>query len=449
MFARSPRLLLPTILILVCISAVGRAQDRRVPAEWEPQSSVWMQWPKNWEGTYRPEFNDIIDVLQEYEPIDIIVHSSYARTQAQNYLLGRGTPLDNISWHILPYENAWLRDNGPVWFFMDGELSAQDWGFDGWGGLVNDFDDDDAIPCQIAGILDTPCESQDLILERGNLEFNGAGTLISSWTCQNLRNPAVSQAAMESLFQDAFGVTQIIWLEGAPTGDVTGGHVDGIARFIDENTVAVNHYVDQGHPDAGLYEDAALRIAAAGFEVLRVDMPGSVFYNGSNMDIGYLNWLVVDGLVIVPGFDAPTWDEAARVTIAGFFPNHDVVVVDCRELWYWGGGVHCVTNDLPRATQTAVDDAPVAQSRLLTLAANQPNPFNPSTTIHFALAEAGVVSVEIFDLTGRRVDRLLDAELTAGEHSLNWQATGLSSGLYLCRVKSRSVAVTGRMLLLK
>ncbi len=69
-------------------------------------------------------------------------------------------------------------------------------------------------------------------------------------------------------------------------------HVDGIARFVDVDTVAVARYVDQDAPDAALYEEAA-------------------------------------------------------ATIEGFFPGRDVHMIDTRELWYSGGGVHCVTNDQP------------------------------------------------------------------------------------------------------
>ena len=85
-----------------------------------------------------------------------------------------------------------------------------------------------------------------LINERGNLEFNGTGTLITSWACLSSRNPAWSQADMETLFKNAFGVTKVVWLLSAPSNDLTGGHVDGIARFIDEDTVAVARY-DKNH----------------------------------------------------------------------------------------------------------------------------------------------------------------------------------------------------------
>ena len=320
-------------------------EERRVPAEWEPHEATWMQWPKGVESYYRENFSRIIDALQEYEPVNIIVKDQSARTQARNYLIYQGISLTNITWHIMPYDSAWLRDNGPVWVDVGGEPTVQDWGFDGWGEQYPPWEDDDAVPCRVAAIEGVPCESYGLINERGTLEFNGAGTLITSWTCLSDRNPGVSHVEMEELFEGAFGVTQVVWLLSAPSGDLTGGHVDGIARFIDEDTVAVVRYVNQNDPDAWVYEEAASIIQNAGFDVVRIDMPGYVMYYGSPLPAIYVNWLVANGVVVTTGFGVPEWDNTAKATIEGFFPDHDVFVVETLDVWAAGGGVHCVTND--------------------------------------------------------------------------------------------------------
>ncbi len=321
---------------------------RRVPAEWEPHASTWMQWPKPVEYSYRKNFSDIIDVLQSYETIDIVVGSSWAETQARNYLTNQGVPLTNLNWHIMQYDWAWMRDNGPVWVSEKREPIVQDWGFDGWGGLVSYWSNDDTVPPQVAAVEGVLCEDFNrLINERGNLEFNGAGALITSWACLSDRNPGWSRAEMEALFKRAFGVTKIVWLLSAPPGDVTNGHVDGIARFIDEDTVAVARYVNQNDPDAWIYEEAASIIQAAGFDVVRLDVPGYVTYHSTQMPAIYMNWLVADGVVVMCGFGVPAWDNAAKDAVETYFTGRDVFVVETLELWYWGGGVHCVTNDQP------------------------------------------------------------------------------------------------------
>jgi len=428
---------------------------RRIPAEWEPHAATWMQWPKGVESSYRPDFSRIIDALQEYEPIQIIVQSSLARNQAQNYLLNRGVPLSNLHWHIMPYNWAWMRDNGPVWVSIDGGSVVQDWGFDAWGGQYPPWDDDDAVPCRVADIVGVPCESRELITERGNLEFNGAGTVIASWPCQSDRNPGVSQVEMTSEFEQAFGVNEVVWLMSAPPGDLTNGHVDGIARFIDENTVAVVRYVNQSDPDAWIYEEAASIIQAAGFAVERIDMPGYVDYMGSSMPAIYVNWLVTDGAVVATGFGVPAWDNAAKNRIEDFFPAREVHVVETLELWYWGGGVHCVTNDQPLPEATPVAENPAASARAaVRLLPNHPNPFNPSTRLAFETAGAGPARLEIFDAAGRRVATLLDEPVAAGYHELDWdgrddRGRALPSGIYFARVRSADEVATGRAILLR
>ena len=319
----------------------------RVPAEWEAHAATWMQWPRQVEHWSRGDHAGIIDALQEYEPVQLLVESAAAEEEARAFLEQRGVPLTNLSFHQVPYDWSWMRDNGPVWVVDGDELVVQDWGFDAWGGLDPEHELDDAIPCWVAEQAGVRCDVLELINERGTLEFNGSDTLITSWTCLHDRNPEVTQEEMEALFAQAFGVTLVVWLEGAPADDVTGGHVDGIARFIDEDTVAVARYSNPDAPDAALYEDAATTIAAAGLDVVRLDVPGQITYLGASMSANYTNWLVANGAIIATGFDHPQWDAAAKATIEGFFPGRDVHMVDTRELWYSGGGVHCVTNDQP------------------------------------------------------------------------------------------------------
>ena len=80
---------------------------------------------------------------------------------------------------------------------------------------------------------------------------------------------------------------------------------------------------------------------------------------------------------------------------------------------------------------------------------NFPNPFNPETKIDFALPEAGLTRLIIYDLRGRIVERLMDGQLSAGYHSLTWNATNVASGIYLYRLTSGSFVDTKKMVLLK
>ena len=78
-----------------------------------------------------------------------------------------------------------------------------------------------------------------------------------------------------------------------------------------------------------------------------LDIPGYVEYKGATFYCDYANWLVANGVVVMTGFNVTEWDNAAKQTVQGWFPDRDVIVVETLQLWKEGGGVHCVTNDQP------------------------------------------------------------------------------------------------------
>ena len=91
------------------------------------------------------------------------------------------------------------------------------------------------------------------------------------------------------------------------------------------------------------------------------------------------------------------------------------------------------------------DDAPAAFS----VAQNSPNPFNPTTTISFSLAEAGNVTVEVYNVAGQKVDTIVDGFMSTGSHSMVWDASDFSAGVYFYTVKSGGFSNTMKMTLLK
>ena len=78
-----------------------------------------------------------------------------------------------------------------------------------------------------------------------------------------------------------------------------------------------------------------------------------------------------------------------------------------------------------------------------------PNPFNPETTIRYAVPQPGEVTVAVYNIRGQRVATLLHEHQTAGQHELRWNAVGLPSGVYLVRLESARHSTTGKVLLLK
>jgi hypothetical protein len=87
---------------------------------------------------------------------------------------------------------------------------------------------------------------------------------------------------------------------------------------------------------------------------------------------------------------------------------------------------------------TPTDNSWMSMPQGLSLDQNFPNPFNPATTIKFGLPEASEVSLKIYDVLGREVATLIDNGLAAGYYNYNWNASGLSSGMYIYRISATS-----------
>ena len=96
-----------------------------------------------------------------------------------------------------------------------------------------------------------------------------------------------------------------------------------------------------------------------------------------------------------------------------------------------------------------IDDGDAEAPQAFELEQNVPNPFNPSTVVGFQLSVFGRATVTVYDLLGREVARLIDADLPAGRHSVRFDGTGLASGVYLIRLESGGRVATRKMVLLK
>jgi agmatine deiminase len=342
--------------------------DRRVPAEWEPQAAVWLQWPRSYERSYEPAFAKMVAAMLNHEDVHVLTHDATTRASAESALADSGG-LDAavvaggpsaagfaITWHDVPNDSAWMRDNGPLYVLEAGELRVQDWGFDAWGGAFGPFpyDDDDAVPIEVGSYLGLPVDTVPLVHERGNVEVDGAGAAIVNWTVLGdpERNPGLLEADAVAALEEWFGADRVVLIEGAPSGDLTGGHVDGIARFVDVGKVVVADCSEASHCVAGdaddqIYDSAAAGLEAAGLEVERWPFPSKVTYQGYTFDTDYMNWLVGNGFVIAVGFGDPAADAEAQARLEGWFPGRTVYVIEMLDSWLAGGGVHCHTNDQP------------------------------------------------------------------------------------------------------
>ncbi len=310
--------------------------ERRMPAEWEPQAAVWLQWPHDWEGQQvQAAFVDIIEVITEYEDVRLVVNDEADGERALDALAG--ADLERLQIHAIPTNSSWMRDNGPRYVEVDGELVLQNWEFDAWGAGTNadwPYDDDNAVPDAVADLLDLPVEQVSMIHERGDLEVNGTDTAMVNWSVVSHRNPNSTREELTALFQEALGVDSVIWAEGYDPIDITRGHIDGMARFVAEDTILV------GKDGTTLMNNVADQIAEQrpDLNIERLEAYDAALF---------MNFLVGNGFVLVGTSSDDEQDAEAQRVLEEIFPGREIRFVNVDALWANGGGIHCVTNDQP------------------------------------------------------------------------------------------------------
>jgi agmatine deiminase len=330
-----------------------------MPAEWDKHERTYISWPvqasmvfpDNYEAVSRG-YAEIISAIAEFEPVTVIVNPEEMEALEQ-LKLG-----DHVTLLPVRHNDAWLRDNGPTFVVGEsGELAGVNWKFNAWGGKYAPWDLDDNVAPQIleqAGIrqFDAP-----LVMEGGSIHTDGEGTLITTEECllHTNRNPELSREEIESYVRKYTGAESIIWLKRGLCGDETDGHVDNIACFAAPGRVIIQVCSD---PQDENYEitrenlrilENAVDAKGRKLEIVQIQQPPRVDYDGSRLTLSYLNFYFVNGGIILPVFGgtAAETDKLAEQTLAGLFPDRRIRTVNGMGIIAEGGNVHCTTQQMP------------------------------------------------------------------------------------------------------
>jgi len=122
-----------------------------------------------------------------------------------------------------------------------------------------------------------------------------------------------------------------------------------------------------------------------------------------------------------------------------------VVVPETEELFCYRGNFEIIDMMVVNGS----DEIPVITPAVFTLGAAYPNPFNPSTSITLDVADAGYVSIQIYNLNGQLVSTLSQGTMNPGNYTLTWDASEQVSGMYLVRAETAGIVSTKKLLLIK
>jgi agmatine deiminase len=335
-----------------------------MPAEWAPHEATWLAWPhetSDWPGKFAPIpwlYGDIVRILSQVERVRIVVASTEARPKVRKILEKCHANLNAVDLYVAPTDRSWVRDTMAI-FVRDeaGEIAAVNWKFNAWAKYPN-HKHDDKLPAFAARQLRVAehvaeYEGRRIVLEGGSIDVNGAGALLTTEECLlsdvQARNPGLSRADYEAVFARYLGARETIWLHRGIAGDDTHGHVDDLARFTDEHTIVVASEDDPADENYELLREnyRLLKRTAQNYRIMKLPMPGPVYFGGQRLPASYANFYIANGLVLVPVFNDPR-DRIALETLAKLFPSRQVVPVYCRDLVLGLGTLHCMTQQEPR-----------------------------------------------------------------------------------------------------
>ena len=334
----------------------------RMPAEWEPQVAVWLSWPHNlatWPGHFRPipaKFAEIVAHISRYEEVRINV-AEPLQQRAWSLIAKAKAVLSRVTLYDHPTNDAWCRDHGPIFVKNDqtGEIAVTDWEHNAWGGKYPPFDLDNTVPPNIAAALGFRRFEKKMIMEGGSLDVNGAGLLLTTESCllNKNRNPSMSKTAIERALRDFLGVHTIYWLGDGIVGDDTDGHIDDMTRFFSVDgivTATESNKKDKNYP---ILRDNLARLQALRtpdgkkFNIVELPMPKPAFFEGQQLPASYANFLVINGAVLMPTFQQPKRDAEAAEVLAACFPGRNIIPIDCLELVWGLGTLHCISQQQP------------------------------------------------------------------------------------------------------
>ncbi|MFF9557221.1 agmatine/peptidylarginine deiminase [Streptomyces albus] len=334
-----------------------------MPPEWAPHERTWMAWPGH-NPTFdsaetlaeaRTAWATVARAVRRFEPVTMVADPEDV-AEAREQL---GTGIEVVG---RPLDDAWMRDIGPTFVVENGRSAAVDWTFNGWGAQEwARWEQDRLIGAYVAEQAGVPVRSSRLVNEGGGIHVDGQGTVLLTETVQlgPERNPGWSREQVEAEIHAQLGTRKAIWLPRGLTADYgpfgTRGHVDLVAAFAAPGVVVAHTQPDPAHPDHEVCKETVglLRSAtdARGRKLEVVELPAPTVTHtedGEPVDYSYVNHYLCNGGVVLCGFADPC-DEHAAGIFRRLFPRRTVTLVDARTVFAAGGGIHCITQQQPRA----------------------------------------------------------------------------------------------------
>ena len=337
--------------------------NKRLLAEWYPQDAIQIAWPHagtDWARLLtdiETFYYELVDILSHQQQVVIAADPSLDSERILGELSLRGANLGNVRWFKVATDNTWARDHGPIAVGEASGIELLDFQFNAWG---------DKYGSRLDNAINREIDSQhgygvllrhvDFVLEGGSIETDGLGTLLSTTTCllNPNRNGGMPLADVERNLREHLGIERFLWLQhGHLAGDDTDAHIDTLARFVDQHTIA---YVQCTDPEDEHYSALSLmetelqafrQADGTPYRLVPLPLPRPINNaSGDRLPATYANFLITNRSILLPVYGDPA-DQQAIATLGAVSGDRSVVPINCRTPIEEFGSLHCLTMQLP------------------------------------------------------------------------------------------------------
>lgn len=348
-----------------------------MPAEFEPHDRCYLIWPERtdtWRLGAKPAqaaFAAVATAISTSEPVTVIASS-------RQWQHARSVVPSEIRVVEMTTDDAWARDTGPT-FVVDAskkERRGVDWVFNAWGGLEGGlffpWANDDLVAAKVCELEGAVRYRAPLVLEGGSFHVDGEGTCLTTAECllNHNRNPSLAKAEIEAHLRSYLGVERVIWLPRGVPFDETDGHVDNLVCYLAPGRVLLTWSDDPADPlrevsyEARRALESTVDARGRSIEVVPVPAPSlppvtadeeagvdrslgaKPRIAGDPLAASYVNSYVGNSVVVFPKVD-PRHDDFVAELLARELPGRRAAGVPGREILLGGGGIHCITQQVP------------------------------------------------------------------------------------------------------
>ncbi|HEC1728104.1 TPA: agmatine deiminase family protein [Campylobacter lari] len=314
---------------------------RKSIAEWQKQELLLLSLPHE-NSDWRPYLEEILQSYEEF--VKAVANFQKVLLIAPSEKdFQRFKHIKNVDFFKCDTNDTWIRDFGAIDVLGDDKLIGLDFIFNAWGDKFQSTLDNAVNSKLFAQKLSGKLEKIDFILEGGSIDFNGQGVMLTTSACllNENRNSHLNKEQIEAKLKEIFGLKQIVWLNhGYIKGDDTDHHIDTLARFINEKTIAYCVCKDENDEHYKPLKAMEGELKKTGFDLLELPLPKPLYFEGKRLGATYANFVFVNGGLIVPTYNDEN-DALVLENLQKACKDRKVVGVDARVFLRQNGSLHC------------------------------------------------------------------------------------------------------------